>query len=207
MSRIPASGAMTWNDIQNSFGGSNPIGINEYYRNSTYVPGSDLNSDIPTSGQIEATDFRGADGFNGTSGSLTAGSTGGKNPQVGYIAGSTGSNLGTAITTGSAGNGSFKFNCYQINSSGVFAQCAYTRISPANGNLNSLNSKAITVTGNPGGAFTMSWPTTGIFSVGEANQPPASFGGSSTSDGALWGLGDFSGGGFASGTTYTFSIN
>ena len=93
MTRIPASGAMRWLDIQNSFGGSNPIGINEYYRNSTYVPGSDLNSDIPTSGQIEATDFRGADGFNGTSGSISAGTSGGKVPSVGYIAGQIGSNL------------------------------------------------------------------------------------------------------------------
>ena len=207
MTRIPASGAMTWNDIQNSFGGSNPIGINEYYRNSTYVPGSDLNSDIPTSGQIEATDFRGADGFNGTSGSISAGTSGGKVPSVGYIAGQIGSNLGTAITTGTAGNGSFKFNGYQIYGSGAFAACSYTRISPANGNLNSLNSKAITVTGNPGGAFTMSWPTSGVFGVGAANQPPASFGGSSSNDGAFWNLGDFTGGSFASGTTYTFSIN
>ena len=29
MSRIPTSGVMTWTDVQNSFGGSNPIGINE----------------------------------------------------------------------------------------------------------------------------------------------------------------------------------
>ena len=107
MSRIPASGAMRWLDIQNSFGGSNPIGINEYYRTSTYVPNSDINSNIPTSGQIEATDFRGADGFSGTSGSITAGTSGGKTPSNGYLAGSYGSNLGTAVTSGSAGTVSY----------------------------------------------------------------------------------------------------
>lgn len=101
MSRIPASGAMTWNDIQNSFGGSNPVAITEYYTGGSFVTPSDLNANIPTSGQIEATDFRGADGFSGTTGSFTAGSTGGKSPEFGWDDNrSIGSNLGTAMSTG-----------------------------------------------------------------------------------------------------------
>jgi len=205
MTRIPASGAMTWNDIQNSFGGSNPIAINEYYRQGANVPDSDLNSNIPTSGQIEATDFRGADGFSGTTGSITAGSSGGKAPTNGYLAGSYGSNLGTAVTSGSAGNGSFKFNIYQIGSGSGFAILASTSNSPANVSTTAVQSKNVTVTGNSGGPFTMNWPTP--FDVAQTNgNVPASFGGGNT-NGCRWGTGNLSGGSFSSGTTYTFSIN
>ena len=35
---LPASGALTLNDIQTEFGGSNPIGINEYYAGGGLVP-------------------------------------------------------------------------------------------------------------------------------------------------------------------------
>lgn len=42
-------------DIQTEFGGSNPIAINEYYRNGLYVPSS--NTNVPTSGQISFSNF------------------------------------------------------------------------------------------------------------------------------------------------------
>tara|TARA_X000001382_G_scaffold29452_1_gene18835 strand:- start:1425 stop:2042 length:618 start_codon:yes stop_codon:yes gene_type:complete len=205
MTRIPASGAMRWLDIQNSFGGSNPIGINEYYRTSTYVPDSDLNSNIPTSGQIEAADFRGADGFSGTSGSISAGTSGGKTPAVGYLAADYGSNLGTAVTSGSAGNGSFKFNIYQISNVGLFANIASTSNSPANVSTTAVESKTVTVTGNAGGAFTMVW-TYPHYTGATNGDVPTSFGGGNT-NGVFWSLGTLSGGSFANGTTYTFSIN
>lgn len=48
---LQSSGAISLNDIQNEFGGSNPIGINEYYG---VAPG------IPASGQIAIGDFYGA---------------------------------------------------------------------------------------------------------------------------------------------------
>lgn len=47
---LPSSGAITWAQIQAEFGGSNPIGINEYY-------GKD--SGIPSSGTISANQFHG----------------------------------------------------------------------------------------------------------------------------------------------------
>lgn len=37
---LPSSGTMTLAMIQGEYGGSNPIGINEYYRNGAYVPNS-----------------------------------------------------------------------------------------------------------------------------------------------------------------------
>ncbi len=48
---LQSSGAISLNDIQNEFGGSNPIGINEYY--SAY-------SGIPSSGTISLYQFYGA---------------------------------------------------------------------------------------------------------------------------------------------------
>ena len=100
MSRLPTSGAISWNDIQNSFGGSNPVAINEYYRNSTYVNQSGINNNIPTSGTITAANFHGSDGFSGTSGSFTNGTSGGKVPSNGVLIGSYGADLGMAFTTG-----------------------------------------------------------------------------------------------------------
>ena len=100
MSRLPTSGAISWNDIQNSFGGSNPVAINEYYRDSTYVPTSAINNNIPTSGTITAANFYGSDGFSGTTGTFTNGNTGGKISSQGWIAGSIGADLGVAFTTG-----------------------------------------------------------------------------------------------------------
>lgn len=167
MSRIPTSGAMRWLDIQNSFGGSNPIGINEYYRTGTYVPSSNLNSDIPTSGQIEASDFRGADGFSGTTGSIDAGNSGGKITSNGYIEGSYGSNLGTAFTTGSG----VKCNVYQF--SGLLStNFVTTSDSPATATYNNLLNKTITCSGAK--SYTM------VMNQGSStNTAPASFGGSS----------------------------
>lgn len=58
---VPASGAIDFDDLQNAFGGSNPIQLNEYYRNGSFVPNNDINSSIPTSGEIEIEDFRDTD--------------------------------------------------------------------------------------------------------------------------------------------------
>tara|TARA_R100001143_G_scaffold62784_1_gene67057 strand:- start:724 stop:1128 length:405 start_codon:yes stop_codon:yes gene_type:complete len=111
MSRLPTSGAISWNDIQNSFGGSNPVAINEYYRNSTYVPTSGINNNIPTSGTITAANFHGSDGFSGTSGSFTNGTSGGKVPLNGVLIGSYGSDLGMAFTTGAG----VKVSLWRVN--------------------------------------------------------------------------------------------
>lgn len=48
---LPTSGALSLLDIQNEFGGSNPIGLNEYYGAA---------AGIPTSGSIGIDDFYGA---------------------------------------------------------------------------------------------------------------------------------------------------
>lgn len=54
---LPASGTISWNDIQNEFGGSNPISINEYYKGGSLVPNHPGHNSIPTSGTISANNF------------------------------------------------------------------------------------------------------------------------------------------------------
>ena len=57
MATLPTS-PISLNDIQNAFGGSNPIGLNEYYRGGSYVDAYQ-SSTIPTSGTISLDNFRG----------------------------------------------------------------------------------------------------------------------------------------------------
>ena len=57
---LPTSGIITLNDIQNEFGGSNPIGLSEYYRGGTYISSTDYAPNVPTSGAISLNNFYGA---------------------------------------------------------------------------------------------------------------------------------------------------
>jgi len=57
------SGSVSLNDVQTNFGGTNPIGMNEYYRGGSNVTNTRSddggNSSVPTSGQISMSQFRG----------------------------------------------------------------------------------------------------------------------------------------------------
>jgi len=55
---LPASGPLSLNDIKTEFNGVNPIAMNAYYRNGTYVTGN--NTSVPTSGAISISNFYGA---------------------------------------------------------------------------------------------------------------------------------------------------
>jgi hypothetical protein len=57
---IPLSGPLSLTNIQTEFGGTNPIGLNEYYRNGGLVPNAPQNAPIPTSGAISIGNFYGA---------------------------------------------------------------------------------------------------------------------------------------------------
>jgi hypothetical protein len=60
---IVSSGQISLLSLQNEFGGSNPIGINEYYAAAGLVPPGTINgsgANIPTSGQISLSTFYGA---------------------------------------------------------------------------------------------------------------------------------------------------
>ena len=55
---LPSSGTLTFQAIQDEFGGSNPISISEYYRDGGLVPSN--NTNVPTSGTVSLSDFYGA---------------------------------------------------------------------------------------------------------------------------------------------------
>jgi hypothetical protein len=58
---LPLSGTITLAQIQTEFGGTNPIGLNEYYRGGIFVVnGLAQNAAIPTSGAISVSNFYGA---------------------------------------------------------------------------------------------------------------------------------------------------
>ena len=55
---LQSSGAISLNDIQTEFGGTNPISMSEYYRGGSFV--TDNNTGVPTSGTISINNFYGA---------------------------------------------------------------------------------------------------------------------------------------------------
>ena len=68
---LASSGTLTLNDIQGEFGGSNPIGLNEYYRGGSLVPNHSNTSSIPTSCTIDVQDFHGTSSASPTDLSFT----------------------------------------------------------------------------------------------------------------------------------------
>ena len=58
---LPSSGPLTLTDIQTEFGGSNPIGLNEYYAGGSYVPSGTTGTygAVPSSGTIGIRNFYG----------------------------------------------------------------------------------------------------------------------------------------------------
>jgi hypothetical protein len=62
---LPSSGPLSLTDIQTEFGGSNPIGLNEYYAGGGLVPAgtSGTNGAVPSSGQIAISNFYGTQAY------------------------------------------------------------------------------------------------------------------------------------------------
>lgn len=58
---LPASGAISLGDIQTEFGGSNPVGLNEYYQGGSIIGAGVYPNTIPTSGVIQLDDFYSAE--------------------------------------------------------------------------------------------------------------------------------------------------
>ena len=59
---LPSTGQISFQDIQNEFGGSNPIGMDEYYAGGSYVQAdaSGVDGAIPASGAVGLGKFRGS---------------------------------------------------------------------------------------------------------------------------------------------------
>lgn len=93
---LPASGAISLLDIQNEFGGANPISLNEYYRGGANVPNTTTNAGIPTSGAISV------DNFHGTSAAVLVVTTTPTTATVSSL--STGSVTTNSVTASATGN-------------------------------------------------------------------------------------------------------
>jgi hypothetical protein len=57
---LPSSGTISLTDIQTEFGGSDPLGLNMYYKGGAYVLDTDYAPNVPRSGKISLSDFYGA---------------------------------------------------------------------------------------------------------------------------------------------------
>ena len=57
---LPLSGPISLSDIQAEFGGTDPIGLKEYYKGGAYVLTTDYAPNVPTSGPISLSNFYGA---------------------------------------------------------------------------------------------------------------------------------------------------
>jgi len=57
---IPTSGAFSFADLRNEFGGGNPVYISNFYRNGPLVPNVGANGNVPTGGIYYLSTLRGA---------------------------------------------------------------------------------------------------------------------------------------------------
>ena len=111
---IPTSGSIALTALQTEFGGSNPIGINEYYRGGGLVPNSSVNNNIPTSGAISLSNFYGGQNRNTISITISSNTNNYNlfsNLGGGYIAGLTDIvvTINNGVTIGSSSTGSPAF--------------------------------------------------------------------------------------------------
>lgn len=104
---IPSSGTISFTTIQTEFGGSNPIGLNEYYAGGGLVPPgtSGTNGPVPSSGTISVGSFY------GTSAATVPGA-----PTIG-TATSTGTTTATVAFTQPASDGGSAITSYTATSS------------------------------------------------------------------------------------------
>ena len=109
---LPSSGPLAFTNIQTEFGGTNPIGLNEYYRGGGLVPVSSTTTTIPSSGTIAANNFYGT--ANRVDVPLTIGSPTYNydvysNRGPGYVAGISNVNVTVSpgVTVGSTSTGTY----------------------------------------------------------------------------------------------------
>lgn len=111
---IQPSGVIALSDIQDEFGGTNPIGLSEYYRGGAYTTSN--NTSVPTSGAISISDFYSATNTIEVTYELIGGGgggAGGGNPPNNGSAGGTttlsGSGFTTQTSSGGAGGAAYVY--------------------------------------------------------------------------------------------------
>lgn len=104
---IQPSGVIALSDIQDEFGGTNPIGLSEYYRGGAYTTSN--NTSVPASGAISLSDFYGATSAVEVIYELIGGGGGGGGSGTVANSGGTGTSSsisGTGFTTASSSGAS-----------------------------------------------------------------------------------------------------
>ena len=59
MATLPETGPISLGQLQTEFGGTDPVGISEYYKGGTEVPDTGATTSVPASGAISLSDFYG----------------------------------------------------------------------------------------------------------------------------------------------------
>jgi hypothetical protein len=98
---LPASGAISLSAIQTEFGGSNPIGINEYYRSPNGLTTTN-NTNVPLSGAISFNNFYSASAEQITLSNVAISSVGGGSQTATYTLESDGDIVRVTTPLGSA---------------------------------------------------------------------------------------------------------
>jgi len=146
---LPSSGPLSLSDIQGEFGGSNPIGLDEYYAGGSYVPPgtSGTYGAVPSSGAISIQNFYGTSAILQTI-SLTIGNSGinygyNNNFPFGSISPDTLSFAGNAFCDVIASDGTY---FYLSSTVGGISQSVFTTLN-ANGTPFASASAAYTTDG------------------------------------------------------------
>jgi len=161
---LPASGELSFSDIQTEFGGIPPVEIDEYYRGGLYVPSSETS--IPTSGTIELDDFYGTSGA--TVITVTEGTYVGFLTSHGYAAAGKSVEIGNPLfgsrsptsLSGSTIQGLYYWGSFEfyVAINGNLAQSFFTSCTPQGGSA--LTSASATHYYDPSPAQTIwSWST------------------------------------------------
>ncbi|NQY01285.1 MAG: hypothetical protein HRT70_09225, partial [Flavobacteriaceae bacterium] len=83
---LPTSGSISFNQIKNEFNGTTPIRMSDYYIRGNRVKQGKKNEDVPTSGEISLSDFRGTSRTTNVNIQIIGGGGGGGASSEQYIA-------------------------------------------------------------------------------------------------------------------------
>jgi hypothetical protein len=178
---LPTSGVISLNDIQTEFGGSNPIGLNEYYKGGSYVTANDYAPNVPASGAISINNFYSAKKNTFNTQTFTS---------------------STTFTLPSTSNGTL--NVYVVGGGGGGGSSSdYWNSYGGNGGSGGIASQTITGL-TPGNTYTITVGTAGtrgVYGYGYPNNPYADgFGGVGGGQSSAFGVIAGGGGGGGGGT-------
>lgn len=157
---LPASGPLTLADIQTEFGGTNPIGLNEYYAGGVNVPSGTTGTfgAVPSSGAISIRNFYGTSKFTPVTRTYTTGTGATETVPTGAT---------SVVITVDGGGGAGGYNASTLGGGGGGGSRAVKTIAVAGGNTftytvgASVTGRTIQGNGSTGNASTVSGTVSG----------------------------------------------